>query len=96
MDRAQGCYNAGFEWRQGNKMIDWQHPNTAPKDTSFFVVETILGDIQAWTFDRDRNWFEILHIPGGGRTIAYTNSTIKRWARWNQVFDLIRSTPSRT
>lgn len=76
-------------------MIDWQPGKTAPKDTSFFAVETILGDIQAWTYNREKEWFEILHIPGGGQTIAYTNSTIKRWARWNQVFDLIRATPHR-
>jgi hypothetical protein len=30
-------------------MINWQRPETAPKDTSYFAVQTVLGDIQAWT-----------------------------------------------
>lgn len=76
-------------------MINWQPPQTAPKDTSCFVVQTVLGDIEGWTYNQRDRCFHVLHIPGGGNSIKTTTSTIARWARWNELFDLIRAIPAR-
>jgi hypothetical protein len=75
-------------------MIKWQQPETAPKDTSYFAVQTVQGDIQAWTYDQKAQHFRVLHIPGGGQTIATTTGTIARWARWHELCELIRGTPT--
>lgn len=71
-------------------MINWQPPSTTPKDTSYFAVLTILGDLEGWTYNRERLEFEVWHVPGFGKSIKTTTSTIKGWARWNEVIDRIK------
>jgi len=75
-------------------MINWQRPETAPKVRPYFAVQTVLSDIQAWTYDQKAQHFRVLHIPGGGQTIATTTGTIARWAPWHEVCELIRGTPT--
>ena len=71
-------------------------PIMAIRGVSFEVPEraviTILGDLEGWTYDRERRAWRVWSVPGFAERIHTNTSTIRAWARWNEVIEHVRET----
>ena len=73
-------------------MIKWQHPSTAPKDTSWIAGVNSDGRLEGWTFEPKEGHWRVWSIPGFGERICLTTSGMNGWARWGDVFGHIYAT----
>jgi hypothetical protein len=74
------------------KAINWQPASTAPKDASYFAVLTISGNLEGWTYDQQRLEWHVWSMPRFAVRVQTSTSTIRAWARWNEVIGSIRAT----
>jgi hypothetical protein len=74
------------------KMINWQPASTAPKDASYFAVLTISGNLEGWTYNQVRREWHVWSMPRFAVSVKTSTSTIRAWARWNELIDCVSAT----